>query len=281
MATKALKIYDTLDEEQKLFIREKKIEKNYKPKRWLELFDKISEMDKFSDEFRKKSLIYMIILGFIMFLTFIFAMESFIALMIFLIPLSTFVVLYLLFKKHKLIDIENHFRLTLVPLLSILKEEMDVDDKLYLSIDCSNQESKEKITKIIEPSSKNMPYFTTTYFKNPWLYMEGKFRDGTLISLNFEDTIRKKDITKRSSRGKVKTKSKYKIVHKIKISLQFPKDRYQLKEPHKNPKERENYYEYVGIEKCVSNSPEIGMDLQFPLTGIARGYSTVRRNENQ
>jgi len=279
MFSEALQIYKSLDDEQKAFVREKKIEKNYRIKRWLEFFEKVAEMDMRSDAFRDKSFKYLIGLGVVGFLLLILG-SGFLPGLILLAALSiVFSFLLWLFFQHKKIDLENHFRLTIVPLLSILKEEIDNDTKLYVAVDCSDQMAKEKVQRVVEPESKTMPYFTATYYKNPWFYIEGTMKDGTYISMNFEDLIRKKDITKRGSRGKVKTKNKFKIVHKIKITMHFSKATYHSRGSHNKVQDMGDYYEYTGLEKVVSTDTEEQIDLNFPLLGIAKGYNRFRRNE--
>lgn len=110
-------------------------------------------------------------------------------------------------------DLINDFRLCVVPLLEMLREDISPKERLKIDINLSGP-AKEKIVskQELDPSSfgPNVQKVTRTIFSDPWCRMEIPLLDGNTVGLAIENYYLKFDRRQRGSSGKIKFKTKWK-----------------------------------------------------------------------
>jgi hypothetical protein len=230
---KALQSYQSLTPDQKIFIKEKKIEGSYTPDQWLVFFNKIAEYDTLRDASSSKfgwlgcSCIVLLIASFVIGILTVYLLPvSFIVLIVFILMSIYFV------KRRK--DVPNHLRQFIVPLLVILREEMEPDAAMFLGVDLSDATAKEKLfSEQLSPSAlrlqKSGSKITEKFFSNQWLTGVAELADGTRLKWQIFDRIRQRSEGKKRTSGKYKTKLKNKVKTRVEISMQFKRQDYSLK----------------------------------------------------
>lgn len=241
---KALEAYRSLTLDQKLFVKERTVEGTTTPDEWLLLFSKVAEYDSLRDS---SSTTFgwagcgCLVLGIILFIVGVSIVIVLPLAIIFIIVATILAILF--FKSRK--DVPNHLRLFVVPLLSILREEMHSGERLYLRLDLrgatvpdkvySNQLSKTGL-RLQSHGSK----IKEEFFQDPWLASSAKLADGTRLQMRVVDRVRKRQETKKRTSGKYKTKTKYKIRSRVEARLQFKRTKYAFSkdglQPAKNEK---------------------------------------------
>ncbi|MEW6126394.1 MAG: hypothetical protein AB1757_04960 [Acidobacteriota bacterium] len=227
---KALQAQQALTPEQKLFVKERMVEGTTTPDDWLVLFGKVAEYDSLRDS-SSKTVGWMGCGGCAgLVLLFILGVSNVILFPIFVIALIIFIGVSVILGKHRK-DVPNHLRLFVVPLLSVLREEMRRGESLYLRLDLrggtvadklhSNQLSK-KGQQLQASGSK----IKEEFFQDVWLTGSARLADGTQLQMRVVDRIRKREEGKRRSSGKYKTKTKHKIKSRLEARLQFKRAKY-------------------------------------------------------
>lgn len=127
-------------------------------------------------------------------------------------------------RKH---DLPFGLRLFTVPLLPILREDQASDAPLELTLDFTGAEQKDKQQRVTEPYRKGAYHkVIDTFYDDPWINGHAKFADGTELRFAVIDHIRSSRKTKRTPRGKIKTKVKAKKKTELTVTLSFPKRNY-------------------------------------------------------
>ncbi|HSE99144.1 MAG TPA: hypothetical protein VLD57_12825 [Blastocatellia bacterium] len=225
--------YSSLSPRQKEFVKVKYIENSHTPSEWLAFFSKIAVYDRHGDAARnvlKKAGCATGAAAFIsIFISAFF--ETWLPILL-LAPIAIItVVLYFIRKKS---DLPNNFRKFLVPMVSILREEMKPGEPLFLHIDLRGGllNSKEvpaprlrTTDKISRWSSGNI---SESFYSDRWLEARGVLADKSRLELQVRDFIRKRVVTRRNARGKTKVKTKYKVKSTIDARLHLPQDDYAV-----------------------------------------------------
>jgi hypothetical protein len=115
----------------------------------------------------------------------------------------------------------------LIPLITILKEDVTAGEPMELVLDMGPAAANSK--QVVAPdAAPQIPNSTTTYFVSPWLKLKARFADGSIINCQMVDHVRRRKITKRSSSGKVKYKTKDKVTIVMKVQLGLPLSTYRV-----------------------------------------------------
>jgi hypothetical protein len=288
--SKALQAYQSLTPDQKIFVKEKRIEGAYTPEQWLIFFSKIAEYDALRDASSGKFawlgcgcvtfVIASFIIGFIV---------------IFLLPVA-FLVLILaiiigIYLSRQRTDIPNHLRQFIVPLLSVLNEEMRRGETMFLRVDLSSPTAKEKLfseqlsaggLRLQKAGSK----ITEKFFSNQWLVGTAELADGTKLQWQIFDRVRQRVEGKKRTSGKFKTKTKLKIKSRVQVEMQFKRKDYLLKPFQLNtPTEKIEVKAGVNRDKIsvrrifVSNQENKVTPLSELLDAIATAYKKATPNQ--
>jgi hypothetical protein len=279
-----LDIFDKFDAEQKQFVATKKIEANFKIKKWLELLENVAIMDTYADDLIKRlnKLKWTFgISGLVITFFTLFLMAIPYAASLFLVALACFVLCfinYLRQKRFKQYDLANGLRLFTIPLMKVLREETDKENTIDMKLNFNNPLNKDFLIKKIDNTSKSYPKVDTYIYKNQWINANTKLLEDVEIDWNITDMVVKKHITKRSSSGKYKTKTKIKIKHGMRLTIAFPKSNFKLVN---TPKE----FPYIDKNDCHvfklkgkanSDSLDTTMDMNYFLDAIANAFSCVQ-----
>ncbi|AZZ89719.1 hypothetical protein EUZ85_02950 [Hahella sp. KA22] len=187
---------------------------------WLECLRFIAARDKGGDKLRKRVAIAMAlwIVGFILSLVVEFPPAAAGFAVIFIINLIIF---FALQSK----DVPNRLRDSVLPLLTILRQDTEANARLTLNVDLVGPELVSKRTD--HRTLGGGPRIEQSIFRDPWFRGSLGLADNSILTWEVLDVVRRRKIRKRNRRGKTKTKTKYKIKTRMDISLSYKNDRYQ------------------------------------------------------
>ena len=218
-----LKAYRSLTEEQKRALRDKRLDLNQPIGALLEFMKPLAACDALSDKVRTKlgctfGLGIVALIG----LTILFAnlgwgwVSGLIIVMVAVVMLGA----GFLWRWTKSIDVSNNFRQFMLPVLTVLREDIDPEKPVHLQLDMTSPTAKEK------KQSESAPYQHGVYHKvvdsmyvDDWMTAETLLVDGTKLTWRVTDSIRERSKTKRNARGKTKTKTKYRKVTDIEVEM--------------------------------------------------------------
>ena len=264
---KVFSIYRTLNRDQVRFVLDKVIEGNHTADDWLNRLNRIAFMDLVGDETRSQagslSLNFGILTAVTLVLT-IFRPVLFFLPLGFLIIFAYFFSLYISLLK---IDISNHMRIFLVPLISILKEQISDSTEIYLKMDFSKAVSREKIAESVSATGAKQ----TGFFRHHWIDGKVILNDGITVEWNIEDEITRRNSKLLDKAEKMKFRD-YDIKHLLKMKFLASSEIYT---PADQSVIRHNGQLILDLEnESVSNSLEQGMEppvfVKLMEEGIAR-----------
>lgn len=124
-------------------------------------------------------------------------------------------------------DISNNFREVALPFLAILKQDMEPDQTLKVRVDLRSP-THEKKRRGTPQSSKGGAYakvVETTYHDN-WFAGSARLADASVLRWSVVDDVVESKRTKRSSSGKMKTKTRNYKRSVVAVSLSVANKRY-------------------------------------------------------
>jgi len=282
---KAFQIYSSLSPGEKEFVKKKKLEGNYPASTWLSMFKNVAEFDRHGDAFRT-------FLGWMIFLSIVGGLAPFITGIVkeneglfkfSLIGAGFFVFFLTFFLIMKGKDVHNNFREFVFPLMSILGEETTPDEPLTLKLDFRGSTLKEKQIRENKPQGGffSYPKITETFFSDPWIEGSVRLADRSRLVWEVKDNVRKRTVTKRTYRGKIKTKTKYKVKRVLDMSLRLPGDSYSFSGPRTSAggfKVKAGEKGDTFCSRCSRSSSDLNfiMDLNLFLDNMASVYKQVK-----
>lgn len=137
------------------------------------------------------------------------------------------IILYIILKRR---DLHNNLRLCVVPLIRILREDMEPGAKIALRVDLRGKLLNEKQVHQNEykPHGGSYPRVVETFYVDPWMTGSAALADGSVLEWQIVDRVRQRRMTKRNPRGKIKTKTKYKIKTAINVWVRLRQDHYAV-----------------------------------------------------
>jgi hypothetical protein len=150
----------------------------------------------------------------------------------FLAPLVCIVALYFVVRKFTFaskLDVSDNLAGFAVPMLKLLRDDFHPDQPMHVKLDLREPTAKAKATGTGEPYKSGAYYkiIDTTYQDN-WFSGEGVLADGSRFRWTLEETIRESKKSKKTPRGKYKTKTKYKKKACIDVELVLKKKTYDV-----------------------------------------------------
>jgi hypothetical protein len=230
---KALQSYQSLTSDQKIFVKEKRIEGSYTPEQWLAFFTRIAEYDSLRDASSKAfawlgcvSILLLIVLIVVGIITIFLLPLTFLALIL-------FIVMTVVFERSRK-NVPNHLRQFIIPWLLILREEMEPEELMFLRVDLSDATGQDKLfSEQLSPSAQRLQKagskITEKFFSNQWLAGAAELADGTKLQWQIFERIRQRSEGRKRTSGKYKTKIKHKIKARVQIAMQFKRKDYSLK----------------------------------------------------
>ena len=225
-AFEAFGAYSSLDAGQKEMVDRKTIDETHTIDEWITLLTSLSTFDEHADALRKLlgwTMVIAVILGF----AGAIVSQSLIVAVVALVVLIAAIVYYRRFKK---LDLPNNLRKFVLPLLRLLREDMESTAPLALKCDLRGGQLEEKKTGAATslPAGYGVVSATQTLYTDPWISGATTLADGSKLDWEIVDHIRRRDVTKRNARGKTKYKTKYKIRRQIDVKIGFPIDDYAM-----------------------------------------------------
>lgn len=220
-------VYRSLGAEQKQILKDKKVELNRPIDELLALLKPLAACDKVADKSRTKlgcsfgvGIVAAIVLAFTGLL----------------IPLvlvaAAAVVLGVLYFFTRKIDLSNNFREFALPVLTVFREDFDAAKPVRLRLNLDPPTAKEKMTAEL-PAYKQGIYHKVidkTYV-DPWMSATAVLVDGTRLSWDVTDNILVRAKTKKTARGKYKSKTKYKKKTDLAVEVGLRKKTYAMAAP--------------------------------------------------
>ncbi len=226
---KSLKAYLALNKLQKRLLKKKQLRGSYSQQAWISLLGGLADYDEHSDKLRRFSGIAFFVLMIPTFFS-----GAFPPLLLITVPIWLATgVLWLLTRK---MDLSNHLRVFIMPFITLIGDDIKAGQTLSLNMDLRGGDRKDKSTGRKEPYKKGAYYkIVETLYEDPWLSGEAVLSDGSRLQFHLRDAIRKLKKTKRTARGKIKTKTKYKIKGLMDIQLKLPVNSYRLRDAQNTP----------------------------------------------
>jgi hypothetical protein len=126
-------------------------------------------------------------------------------------------------------DVSDNLGAVVVPLLRVLREDVEPGEPVQVSIDLTQPNAKSKMTSESEPYKQGVyRKIIDRLYVDPWLEGSAVFADGTRLHWSVVDHLRESQKTKKTPRGKIKTKTKRKLTTEVSVKVAFPSRRYTV-----------------------------------------------------
>lgn len=226
--------YRSLSDEQKRALAEKKLEINRPAGELIEFLKPLAACDTMADKIRTKmgcSFAAGIVLTIV--LSFLFIGKGALSgLIIVALVLAATIWLGWFWAWTKKIDVSNNFRQFTLPVLTVLKDDFDPNEPVHLRLDLTAPNAKAKLQSKSDPYKHGAYYkVIDSFYSDNWMDADGRLVDGTKLSWSVSDSIRERSKTKRTSRGKIKSKTKYAKKTEIEVQMGLKKKTYELAAP--------------------------------------------------
>ena len=226
----ALKAFRSLSPEQKTLLETKQVSGEYEPRGLIDLLRPIAEYDRLSDKARTPmgcSTAALFVLSFVLLI--VAANVSFFLLPLSLAALGGAVFLLVTVLRLRKLDLSNNFRQVAMPLFAVLKEDMEAGATMNVRLDLSPPTAKTKKTGTGKPYKEGAYYkVVDTTFVDPWFGGGTRLADGSLLQWDVTDEVVESARTKKTARGKHKTKTKYRKQSTISVTVALPHKEYAV-----------------------------------------------------
>lgn len=226
----ALKAFKSLSPEQKALLQTKQVSGEYEPRSLIEFLKPVAEYDRLSDKGRTPigcSTAALFVLSFVLLILTLNGLWYVAPLLL----LSLGGAIYLLVTVLKLgkLDLSNNFRQVAMPLFAVLKEDMESGATMNVRLDLSSPTAKAKKTGTGEPYKEGAYYkIVDTTYVDAWFGGGTRLADGSLLQWDVTDDVVESARTKRTARGKHKTKTKYRKLSTISVTVALPHKEYAV-----------------------------------------------------
>jgi hypothetical protein len=109
-----------------------------------------------------------------------------------------------MYLKTRNIDVSDNLRNAVMPMLYVLRDDIDPQRPVELTLDLRAPMAKEKLLRTEKPRER----MTETFYNDAWIAADATLIDGSRLRWSVVDTIRHRSVTKKGRSGKWKTKTK-------------------------------------------------------------------------
>jgi hypothetical protein len=181
-----------------------------------------------------------------------------------------FIVLFVRFKSQ---DLSDNLATAALPFLTVLAEDMKPGDPLHVNIDLRPYSVDEKKRKQSDPYKKGAYYkIVDKLFVDPWFDGSTVLADGTKVKWNVVEHVLEHHKTKRTSRGKIKSKTKIARKTVAVVTLAFPTKEYAVTGDAEHDAKRATMTLARKVKTKEANSPAFKLLVDL----IAEGYGRVK-----
>ena len=229
---KVLAGFRALNPAQKQILREKQLELTMPPDAWIRFLQEVSDFDRHGDSTRKffgwTAILLMVALLVCAFIVSAEGLQQVDPGLLFGTLFLGLIVCTIIWAVLRGQDLHNNMRSFVLPLFTVLREEMDPKDKLTLEADFRGAECNDKLDDERSYSPNSWSKVKESTYVDPWLVGKARLADGSTLEWQIEDRLRKRRIRKRSSSGKTKFKTKYKVKRRLSLRLGLQNKRYHV-----------------------------------------------------
>jgi ribosome-associated translation inhibitor RaiA len=218
-----LKVYRSLDPEQKRILAEKQVDLNRPVAELLTLLKPIAACDTVADKARTPlgcscAAFIVATIGLAIFAS--NTGPSWSPMAVIVVGLVLIISTAWLFQWTRKIDVSNNMRQFVVPALTLMKDDFDPTTPVHVHLDLRAPTDDAKKISESKPYEKGVYHkIIDSVFVDRWITFEGVLTDGTKLEYRITDKIRERKKTKRNARGKYKTKTKYRKVTEVEVEV--------------------------------------------------------------
>jgi len=212
MKTKRLKLED-LTPEARQVIATRRISGHFTVKHMEKLLGELAHFDSGTDALVKRHKTLMIVFIIVSFFGLIGGIMlasngmSLAGLLVFATPVGLAIFCWLKKKKLDAMDLMNDFRTSVQPALRDLVQDMAPNEKIKVEMELSGAAASKQTAKRDLPTGYIK--LTETVFEDPWCELALPLVDGSAAFIEFTNSYRRFDRRYRGSRGKTKSKTKW------------------------------------------------------------------------
>jgi hypothetical protein len=240
---------ESLHPEQRRFVDQKQIDTQLALQDWRAFLGKAAAYDAYTDKAQAKTYKRMVGWGIGAFfsLPIIFSLlanGAWFGLPVALIPGALAYRQYRLYAHYKQEDLINYLRAFLMPVLAVLQDKTGPKTKLRMALDMRILDRRTHVDAQTEKGPfKNAAGQTvrkreTRLYQPTYIAAQTGLADQTQLQFSVGALVAEVRETKKSSRGKIKTKTKHKHNGWTRLKMGFPSDRYRLADTQENLAER-------------------------------------------
>jgi hypothetical protein len=237
----AWQMYRSLTPEQQAILKSKQVDLNRPVEELMTLLKPLALYDRAADKLRTRLGCSSAVLFVLSFVSLFFLAALPFGWVFVVLLLVAAIVAVVAWSKMRGVDLSNNLRGVTLPMLGVLKEDFDPKESLHLQLDLRPPTDNAKKQRT-EPEYKRGAYYKIidSYFADPWMKGDGVLQDGSRLRWSIVDMIRESKKTKRTARGKIKTKTKYTKKSQIEIEVGLRKKTYDLAVPASWSDEKKN-----------------------------------------
>lgn len=222
-------LYRSLNAEQKQIIRAKRIDVNRPVDEVIALLQPVAACDAAEAGVAKWGClsIVAIIAGFVLLL--VDAIPLTVRLLAWAALLAVGIVGIVFWIWASRVDVSDYLRGFVLPLLRLVCEDIDRTQPLHLVMDLREPTDKVKQQSVGQPYKKGAYYkIVDTTYLDPWLNADAVFADGSRVHWQITDHVVKHSKSKKTARGKYKTKTKYSRKSSVDLEMTLRKKAYAV-----------------------------------------------------
>ena len=208
----------TLSPEAAKVLQTKKLTGRQRLKPWIKLLNELAVFDEIEDQVRgrfKSRMILCIVAAVVLAIATVIVGANIrgpawlVLLLLAAAAVAGAVVFGIKWSRLKDIDLDNEFRLLLIPFLDAIAEDVDPSGRIVLDLDLAGMtEAKKKYEKPLDPG--RWKKVTEMFYEDPWCKVEAPLMGGNRLLLSIENQYTANKREWKNPRGKSKSKTKWK-----------------------------------------------------------------------
>ena len=226
----ALKAVRSLSPDQKALLEKKQLAGEFEPRSLIDLLRPIAACDRLSDKARMPmgcTTAALFVLSFVLLIVTLNGIWY--AAPVLLLALGAAIFLLVSVLRLKKLDLSNNFRQVAMPLFAVLQEDMEPGATMNVRLDLSSPTARPKKTGTGKPYTRGAYHkVVDTTYVDPWFGGGARLADGSLLQWDVTDEVVESARTKRTARGKYKTKTKYLKRTTITVNVALPHKEYSV-----------------------------------------------------
>ena len=125
-------------------------------------------------------------------------------------------------------DLPSFVREFLMPLLSVLEQESGAQAPVHIEAQLYGKLNDQQLLRKQLHNANGYPKTDTFWYQRDYLRLQARLSNNSSLQLEISELIRKRHVTKRNVRGKIKVKNKYKIRVTYRVKVGLSNKHYQL-----------------------------------------------------